>query len=188
MQMLWDNKYRQGLPSLTEPDPFFCSIYHSYLQQIYPHGGASVLDLAAGSGRHSLFLAELGWKITAVDISPVGLQILEDKASTLGVNIDTTIADLTDYQLPRHRFDVVVLYYHFDRSLFYRIYNSLKPGGILVCKLAVNWSNIVDADVTAPLPLQKDEFLSLVTRFFTIEHTERPAGNRGVVEYLGIKK
>ncbi len=34
----------------------------------------TALDLAAGEGRNALWLAELGWEVTAVDFSSVGLE------------------------------------------------------------------------------------------------------------------
>ena len=34
------------------------------------------LDLACGTGRNALFLASLGWQVTAVDRSAVGIRLL----------------------------------------------------------------------------------------------------------------
>jgi SAM-dependent methyltransferase len=140
-----------------------------------------VLDLAAGSGRHSLYLAINQWKPTAVDISAVAIEKLKETAASLNVHIDTVIMDIADYQLPPASFDLIVLYYHFDRSLFSKIFNALKPGGLFICKLAVSNKPSENA------PLQKEELLKLVSFFDMIIHEERPVRDRGVVEYLGRK-
>jgi SAM-dependent methyltransferase len=89
--------------------------------------------------------------------------------------------DIADYQLPPASFDLIVLYYHFDRSLFSKIFNALKPGGLFICKLAVSNKPSENA------PLQKEELLKLVSFFDMIIHEERPVRDRGVVEYLGRK-
>src|SRR5260221_14735697 len=59
----WDIKYEQGLPSLTEPDPFFISAYERFVTPSIPKPGAA-LDLAGGLGRHALWLASRQWRGT----------------------------------------------------------------------------------------------------------------------------
>jgi hypothetical protein len=38
----WDLKYEQGLPSLTEADPFFVSAYGQFVDQFYPNAGEAL--------------------------------------------------------------------------------------------------------------------------------------------------
>jgi SAM-dependent methyltransferase len=172
VKMLWDNRFTQGLPSLEIPDPFFIKMYEQHICQLFPEGG-TVLDLAAGLGRHSLYLAERNWQATAVDISSVALEKLN--------TIQTINIDISDYELPAASFNLIILYYHFDRALFPKIFKALKPGGLFICKLA--FSNIPKENS----PLVKEELLTLVTDFDMITHGERPVKDRGVVEYLGRK-
>lgn len=170
--MLWDNRYTEGLPSLLQPDPFFVQMNEQY----FPEGG-KVLDLAAGLGRHTLYLTERNWQATAVDISSVAI----DKLKAANTQVEAYAMDIADYELPEEEYDLVILYYHFDRALFPKIFRSLKKGGLFICKLAVSYKPSVE-------PLQKGELLSLVKDFETISHDERPVKERGVVEYLGWKK
>ena len=46
----WDQKYEQGLPSLTEPDPFFISAYERFVDPSLPKASVA-LDLPAGLGQ-----------------------------------------------------------------------------------------------------------------------------------------
>lgn len=172
---IWDSRFKQGLPSLEIPDPFFIMMYGQYIGKAYPSGGKA-LDLAAGSGRHSLYLAEHQWQTTAVDISAVAIE----KLNTANPDVATHVSDVADYHPEPASFDLIVLFYHFDRTLFPEIFQALKPGGLFICKLAVSY-------LPGIVPLQKEELLSLVKDFELISHTERPVRDRGVAEYLGKK-
>lgn len=55
-----------------------------------------VLDVAAGEGRHALWLAAAGRAVTAVDVSPVGLARLRDLAAARGLAVETVVADLDE--------------------------------------------------------------------------------------------
>ena len=56
----------------------------------------SILDLASGDGRHSLFLASIGFRVTAVDISPIALSRLDHFASLQDLHISTLQMDVDD--------------------------------------------------------------------------------------------
>ena len=56
LRALWDRKYKEGLPSLTKPDPLFVSAYDALVSQSFPNAGKA-LDLVSGLGRHALWLA-----------------------------------------------------------------------------------------------------------------------------------
>jgi hypothetical protein len=72
---LWDRKYEEGLPSLTKPDPFFILAYERLVDRSFPNAGMA-LDLAAGLGRHALWLADRGWQVSAVDVSEVAIGLV----------------------------------------------------------------------------------------------------------------
>src|SRR2546421_12991742 len=71
---LWNKKYSQGSHTSLEPDPFLLSAWSEFLKDIVP---GKALDVAGGVGRHALWLAERGWKVKLVDISEVGIQIVQ---------------------------------------------------------------------------------------------------------------
>jgi len=182
----WDLKYEQGLPSLTEPDPFFISAYEQFVHPAFPKAGVA-LDLAGGLGRHALWLASRNWQVTVVDLSQVAIAKLSEAALELGVRIELLVEEASQYKFEPTRFDLIVLFYHLDRNLFPKIVSALKPGALLICKMSLRWnsgarSTTVDAD-----PLNRKELPSLVPDLHVLHHEERPVRDRGVVEFVGQK-
>lgn len=69
------------------------------------------LDLGAGEGRNAIWLAERGWRVTAVDFSDVGLAKGRELAATRGVDAEWVHADVLDYEPQEQAFDLVALLY-----------------------------------------------------------------------------
>jgi len=182
----WDVKYEQGLPSLTEPDPFFISAYERFVTPSLPKLGTA-LDLAGGLGRHALWLASRGWQVSVVELSDVAIGKLSQAALELNVNVDLIAGDAAEYNFEPAHFDLIVLFYHLDRSLFPRIVSALKPGGLLICKMSLRWDSDERLTTASANPLHRNELPSLVPELDVLHHEERPVRDRGVVEFVGRK-
>jgi len=74
-----------------------------------PVGAA--LDLACGEGRNSVWLAQQGWAVTAVDFSRVGIAKGERLAADSGVTVEWVVADVTTWAPPSTGFGLVLLFY-----------------------------------------------------------------------------
>jgi SAM-dependent methyltransferase len=185
----WDSKYEQGLPSLTEPDPFFISAYERFVNPSLPKSDVvgAALDLAGGLGRHALWLASRSWQVTVVDLSDVAIGKLSQAALELNVKLELLVGDAADYKLEPAHFDLIVLFYHLDHSLFPRIVSALKPGGLLICKMSLRWDSGESLTTGSPNPLHRNELPSLVPELDVLHHQERPVRDRGVVEFVGRK-
>ena len=98
----------------------------------WPPGRA--LDLGAGEGRHALWLAERGWRVTAVDFSAVGIDRGRQEAARRSVDVEWVVADVTEWEpAPGTLFDLVlVAYLHIPQDVFSRLGQWLAPGGALV--------------------------------------------------------
>jgi SAM-dependent methyltransferase len=179
----WDRKYEEGLPSLTVPDPFFVTSYESLAERSFPSAGIA-LDLAAGLGRHALWLAQKGWQVKAADISEVAIGKLRQAADQLNLTINLFTIDAAQYDFRPAQFDLIVLFYHLDRGLFPKIVSALKPGGLFICKMPLHWDSEIP---TAKASLDRNEIVSLVPDLEVVDHRERPVRDRGVVEYAGRK-
>ncbi len=68
---------------------------------------ASVLDLGCGEGRNALFLAQQGYKVTAVDISRAAIEKLKYLANKEGFTIDLAVADIRHFNL-ENTYDLIV--------------------------------------------------------------------------------
>jgi len=183
----WDLKYEQGLPSLIEPDPFFISAYEKFVAQSSPQAGTA-LDLAGGVGRHALWLARRNWQVTVVDVSDVAMRKLNQAALEQNVKLDLLVGDASDYKFEPARFDLILLFYHLDRSLFPKIVSALKPGGLLICKISLRWDSGEKVTTASTNPLHRNELPSLVPELDVLHHQERPVRDRGVVEFVGRSK
>ena len=91
--------------------------------------GGEVLDLACGRGRHSRFLASLGFRVCAVDRDPQALAALAGIA-----RIVVGQSDLENglWPLAGRQFDGVIVTNYLHRPLFPRILDALSPTGLLV--------------------------------------------------------
>ena len=116
----WNAKYRQhDYPQ--EPSAIVRDFYH-----MAP--GRSALDLAAGAGRNSVFLAEQGFSVDAVDVADAGLALFAGSHPRLR----PICADLDAFDIPRRRYDLIVNVLYVNRRLFPQIQDGLKPGGLLL--------------------------------------------------------
>ena len=90
--------------------------------------GKRALDIAAGNGRHAIFLANKGFSVDAVDISEVGLAEFAGKHP----NIRTICADLDQFDIADGRYDLILNIKFLNRQLFPYIQEGLKPGGVVI--------------------------------------------------------
>ena len=124
----WDRRYAESERVFwIEPSPFLVE-----LAAPLPSGRA--LDLAAGEGRNAVWLAERGWRVTAVDFSRVGLEKAERRAREAGVEMDYVHADLYGYEPPPRAFDLILIAYMHPkprkrRLVFGRAAEAVAPDG-----------------------------------------------------------
>ncbi len=97
-----------------------------------------VLDIGCGAGRTSIPLREMGFDVTAIDLSPSMVDLSKDIASACGVDIDVRVMDAMDLQLSNDQFDLALFSYNGLELLPGRegkmralreIHRVLKPGG-----------------------------------------------------------
>lgn len=116
------------------------------------------LDLACGAGRNAVWLAERGWRVTAVDFSSVGLGIARDLAAARGMAVEWVEADVVTWMPPAGAFDLVcVLYLQLPapdrRAVLAHAVDAVKPDGTLLVvghdllNLTEGWGGPAQADV-----------------------------------------
>lgn len=127
-QSRWDHQY--ALSSGTDlRSGFLRQILDSDAWDI-PRGLA--LDVAAGTGRNAIFLAERGFRVVAIDISSIALDEARRRAEKKSLAISWQQADLEQIELPHNTYDLIVNLNYLQRSLFPQIRKSLKADGRVI--------------------------------------------------------
>lgn len=100
---------------------------------VAPMAPGRALDLGAGEGRHAAWLAGLGWDVTAVDFSAVGIE-RGRLASGDSAAIEWVVGDVRTWQPPvGTTFDLVLIaYLHLADDVFIDVGGWLARGGALV--------------------------------------------------------
>ena len=122
----WDERYRLGAYVEREhPSAWLVSCLSRA-----PSGRA--LDVACGAGRNALYLAERGYAVTGIDVSPVALARAAESAAARRVAVDWRERDLDDGPGVAGPFDLIVLIRYVDLELVEVLCTMLAPGGCLV--------------------------------------------------------
>ena len=101
--------------------------------------GTHVLDYGCGPGNYTIAAAELvgpSGKVYAVDIHPMAIHKVQNKANKKGLNVQTILTDY-DTQLPDSSVDVVLLFYVLHDfknpdAIIKELSRVLKPMGVLL--------------------------------------------------------
>ncbi len=129
----WNERYASR-PILwdVDPSPFLSG-------EVGDRTPGRALDLGAGEGRTALWLAQQGWRVTAVDFSDVALDRGRQRAEAAGVAgaVEWVCADLVDFDPGGATYDLVLMMFvHLRpperRRLLQLSVATLAPGGLVV--------------------------------------------------------
>jgi SAM-dependent methyltransferase len=131
----WDERYRSR-PSLWsgKPNP-------NLVSETQGLTAGSALDAGAGEGADVIWLAEHGWRVTAIDLSAIALQRAAAHAAERGPQIADRIewrhADLRSWNPGTEGFDLVAVHYlqlpaAMRAEVFGRLAAAVAPGGTLL--------------------------------------------------------
>lgn len=130
----WDTRYAESARVWSAgPNQFVAA----ELADLAP---GRAVDLAAGEGRNAIWLASLGWQVTAIDFSRVAIE----RGRALSDEVSWMVGDALDVPLPEP-LDLALISYlqlpHDEmREVVARAYAALAPGGtfFLICHDASN--------------------------------------------------
>jgi tellurite methyltransferase len=183
---LWNAKYQAGSHTSLKPDPFLLQADEDYVRPLLPSRG-TVLDIAGGVGRHALFYAKRGWKATLLDVSEVAIALAQKNARRRKLAIETIAADLNGYdlwELPQ-RFDLLLVFFYLDRTLFPALVDMLKPGGLLIYKTYLQGTV---KGPTHPLHLLEPNELLRAFPGLRVLHDRETVGESRTAEFVGRKE
>ena len=169
----WNEKYRNKAFS-KDPAP----IVKKYAG-LAPEGRA--LDIAAGSGRNSIFLAQKGFSVDALDVSDVALK----KIAGRHPNVRPVCIDMDTFDIPAGKYSLIVNIRFLSRRLFPYIQEGLIPGGILI------FETYLDGPVAAPdgptcrdYLLRENELLHAFLALKVLFYEERRHRRHGETRHL----
>jgi SAM-dependent methyltransferase len=129
---IYDKHYKQS-NHFGDPYPALISFFKRY----EPKG--TLLDLGCGQGRDSIALARIGYQVTGVDISSVGVSQMLAVSSLEELNIQGIVGDMFEYKIDDN-IDIVLLdsMLHFykrdiekETCFLLRVMGELRSGGLL---------------------------------------------------------
>lgn len=130
----------EGLPAVTTPPWDTKAPKESVVgwqTQGLVHG--EVLDIGCGLGDNAVYLAEKGFHVTGLDISPTALITAERRAKDAGVNVTFAVADSTRLDGYTDAFDTVVdsgMFHCLDdegkRRYAAAVHRATRPGATLL--------------------------------------------------------
>lgn len=179
----WNRKYRESPSHWLEPDPFLEWVFSKYVLPLFPDGG-SALDLAGGAGRHAIWLAKQGWKVTLIDISDAGVELARQNAGPLASHMHFAVNDLTEFKASQTefeervegKFEVVMAFFYLERKIFPEIVKALRPGGVLIYKThTIEQAKLPNGPKNTAHMLQPDELLQLAGDLQVLHYREQVA-------------
>lgn len=143
------------------PSPWVCRWAHLIRR------GGTVLDVACGSGRHVRWLAERGWRLTALDRDALAVQSLRDFAEVCVADIEGAA-----WPLPGRRFDALVITNYLWRPLWPALLESLNPGGVLIHETFADGNQFVGKPSRADFLLQHGELLQVAQGLHVVAYED----------------
>jgi SAM-dependent methyltransferase len=133
----WDRRYRLREHAASDLEAGPTPLLMQTAEALDP---SKALDLASGAGRNSLWLAEHGWKVTAVDGAQTSIEILSTRATERGLKIEAVVADLEtrEFVIEPSRWNLIAILYYLQRNLFEPAKLGVVPGGILISIVHLN--------------------------------------------------
>lgn len=121
----WDATYAADGAPAGEP-------HRAVVDVAQPLAPGRALDIACGTGRHSLWLAERGWRVTGLDFSQEGLLRASRAADTRRLRVDWVLADARAWEPTGDGYDLVLLSFVHLPEVFSRATGWLRPDGRLL--------------------------------------------------------
>lgn len=179
-QEKWNHRYERE-HHIDSPDEFLVS--HASML-----GTGLALDIACGLGANSIFLAERGYSVHAVDISYNALLKLHREAVFRNLPIQPVVADLDYFSLPPLNYSLIIVFYFFSRDLMPRIVAALKKGGLLFYATYNTRHLSVRPEFNKDYLIQPDELVQYFSGFDILVHEPDAGEKRNISRVLARKE
>jgi len=145
----WEKEYEGDLPHwATDLNP--SQFAQDFVEQMQKSNCHKVLEIGCGNGRDSIFFAEAGFNVNAVDITPKAIEIAKGNAQNAKVNIDFRVANSEKLPFSNNDFDAVytlsVLHSTDLQKSIKELSRVLKSGGLSFIYIYADAKNISGKD------------------------------------------
>lgn len=150
----------------------------------------SVLDLACGDGRNTLFLLENGFNVTGVDFSIKAIERLERFVKRVNYSITTQQVDLSIPDALKYIgvFDnILVNHYRLSQENLAGIENHISNNGILFIS-GFGYKHKIDEKIREEDLIQPEDFEILESSFELLKYIENKEERGFLVTYIFQKK
>jgi thioredoxin reductase/SAM-dependent methyltransferase len=151
----WEEQYRSH-PSLWSgrPNP-------PLVEEVTGLAAGTALDVGCGEGADAIWLAERGWRVTGIDLSPTALHRAATHASDAGVEVEWQQGDVLTGLPDGAAYDLVTSHFlHLHAGtrgkVFARLAAAVAPGGTLL----IVGHDVSDLEIGASRPHDPDMFWS----------------------------
>ncbi len=148
-----------------------------------------VLDIAMGNGRNAIYLAQMGFAVEGIDISPEAVNKSLESARRAGVTIKAQVADLEGgYCIAKDNYDVIMCFNYLQRSLAPQIRDGLRKGGMAVYETFIVDQAQLGKPKNPEYLLQHNELLDMFRAFRCLRYREGIIGGRKAIASIIAEK
>ncbi|MBN2016341.1 class I SAM-dependent methyltransferase [Candidatus Dojkabacteria bacterium] len=168
MRKDWENLYKKSGRFYLLPHPEFSTV----ISKFKTYRAQNILDLGCGSGRHAIFLAQEGFKVTGIDFSKEAISLAKKWAKNYKLKIKFETGNIhKELKYKDGSFDGILaidsIHYDTRDSLEFTLKESkrvLKQGGLAFITLPTQIGN----PAVTHLIFTEEEIRSFVSKYFKI--------------------
>jgi len=165
--VFWDEKFGARSENPLKPEG-------SIVERVKLLKGSSVLDIACGDGRNSLFLLENGFDVTGIDFSQKGLERLQKFSVKYTGKLSTHQVDLSQLECftELDQYDnVVICHYRLMQDQLKSLADHVNQHGIVMIT-GFGHNHQCDERISENELIYKEDVEVLLTQFKLVEYSE----------------
>jgi SAM-dependent methyltransferase len=158
-------------------------------RHLLPEAG-DALDLACGSGRNAIWLAEQGFRTVAVDRDAAAIETLNQEAARRGLSIRGQVFDLESGEvfLEPDTFDLIAVVHYLHRPLFPALVRAIRRGGVLAYETFTRAQAARGKPTNPAFLLEPGELVSLVRPLTLLASREGDFEGRSVASVIAARQ
>jgi len=193
----WESIYKSQKDPKEDPQKEVVPLHDLFRK----HQVEKVLDLGCGSGRHVVYFAKLGYRVSGIDIAPGAVSLSQKWLAAENLEAELQCGDMVRLPWPDHFFDAVISIRVIEHNRFAHIQKILKEvgrvlktGGLFFANLKKyppykDWKNGKFARIDHHLyaPAEGDE-KDIIHYFFAEDELEKILGDFSIVKIEADEK